>query len=241
MNATTGAFRWPGGDARTSIIGATGSGKSNCGVWMLAHQRFDKRPWVAIDFKREGLFDAIGFPPIAEIGLRTIPRKPGLYLVTPHPNQDDELEDWLGRVWQRENIGLYVDEASLMPDGANFRAVLQQGRSKRIPVIACTQRPVSVARAVFSEASFFCVYRLADKRDYSVVQGFVPADLSLPMPPWHWHWYDVQRNVLLHMGPVPKPAATAQLARERIPAVAQAWHPFGWTSKPTGRAKQKAS
>jgi len=32
-------FRWSGGDQRTTILGATGSGKSTCGLWMLAHQR----------------------------------------------------------------------------------------------------------------------------------------------------------------------------------------------------------
>src|SRR4029077_19733455 len=151
----------PGGDARTTIIGATGTGKSTCGVWLLSRQRFDKRPWIAIDFKREALFDAVGIPPIRELELNEQPpRRPGLYIVSPRPDQDEALEAWLWRVWERENIGLFVDEAALMPDRDAFRAVLQQGRSKRIPVIACTQRPVDVKRALFSEASFFAVYRL---------------------------------------------------------------------------------
>jgi hypothetical protein len=201
---------------------------------MLSHQRFDKRPWVAIDFKREGLFDQIGIPPIQQIGLGSVPKKPGLYIISPRPDQEDELEAWLWRVWERENIGLYIDEASLMPDKDAFRAVLQQGRSKRIPCICCTQRPVDVKRGVFSEASYFAVYRMADKRDYRTVEGFIPADLSMPLPAYHWHWYDVQRNRLLHMGPVPKPAAVAELARSKLPHVTT-WHPFAWTSERTGR------
>lgn len=230
-------FRFPGGDARTCCIGATGTGKTTCGTWLLAHQRFDRRPWVIIDFKRESLFDMIGFPPIRAIGLNTLPRKPGLYLISPRPDQDDYLESWLWRVWQRENIGLFVDEASLMPDRDAFRAILQQGRSKRIPLIACTQRPVDVKRGLFSEASFFCIYRMADKRDYRTVEGFVPADLSRPMPAYNWHWYDVARNTLLHMAPVPTPATIAAEARARIPHITT-WHPFGWTSEPTGRTAQ---
>lgn len=230
------AFRFPGGDARTLAIGATGTGKSTCGVWLLAHQRFDRRPWCIVDFKHEALFDTIGIPPIQQIGFGTIPRKPGLYLISPRPDQDDQLEAWLWKIWQRENIGLFVDEATLMPDQSAFRAILQQGRSKRIPVIACTQRPVSVVRGLFSEASFFCVYRMADKRDYKTVEGFIPADLSLPLPAYHWHWYDVQRNTLLHMGPVPKPRTVADLARERIP-YRQTWHPFGWTAEPTAQRR----
>lgn len=231
-------FRFPGGDSRTCCIGATGSGKTTCGAWLLAHQRFDKRPWIIVDFKRESLFDMIGIPPIQQIGLSSVPKRPGLYLVSPRPDQDDDLEAWLWKVWHRENVGLFVDEATLMPDKDAFRAILQQGRSKRIPLIACTQRPVDVKRGLFSEASYFCIYRMADKRDYRTVEGFVPADLSLPMPPYHWHWYDVQRNTLLHMGPVPRPRDVADLARARIPHV-ETWHPFGWTSQTTGRPALK--
>jgi DNA helicase HerA-like ATPase len=230
-------FRIPGGDSRTTIIGATGTGKTTAGVWLLSKQRFDKRPWVAIDFKREALFDAVGFPPISQIDLGAKPpKRPGLYLISPRPDQDDALEAWLWRVWERENIGLFVDEASLMPDKDAFRAVLQQGRSKRIPVIACTQRPVDVKRALFSEASFFAVYRLQDRRDARIIEGFVPADLSRPMPPHHWHYYDVAANRLLHMQPVPAPDRIATELRERIPPQ-YAWHPFGWTSTPPGRVK----
>lgn len=232
-------FRFPGGDARTCCIGATGTGKTTCGAWLLAHQRFDKRPWVIVDFKREQLFDQIGIPPIRQITLAQVPRRPGLYLVSPRPDQEDELEAWLWRVWERENVGLFVDEATLMPDRDAFRAILQQGRSKRIPLIACTQRPVDVKRGLFSEASFFCIYRLQDRRDYRVIEGFVPADLSMPLPDYHWRWYDVARNQLLHMAPVPHPSAIAQEARERIPHQLT-WHPFGWTSQPTGRQQKRA-
>jgi DNA helicase HerA-like ATPase len=229
------SFRFPGGDARTTVIGATGTGKTTCGVWLLSNQRFDKRPWIVVDFKREGIFDYIGIPPIRHIGLtERIPRKPGLYLVSPRPDEDDALEAWLWKVWERENTGLFVDEASLMPDRDAFRAILQQGRSKRIPLIACTQRPVDVKRGLFSEASYFCIYRMADRRDYKTVEGFVPADLSAPLPVHHWHWYDVQKNKLMHMGPVPRPETVAASVRERIPHI-ETWHPFRWTSQPSGR------
>lgn len=231
--ASVGGFRFPGGDARTCCIGATGSGKTTCATWLLANQRFDKRPWLIVDFKQEQLFDTIGIPPIRQISLTArIPRRPGVYLVSPRPGQEEQLESWLWRIWERGNTGLFVDEASLMPDKDAFRAILQQGRSKRIPCISCTQRPVDVKRALFSEASFFCVYRMADKRDYRTVEGFIPADLSRPIPNHHWFWYDVARNRLLQMGPVPKPAVVAEMARARIPHVTT-WHPFGWTGEPT--------
>lgn len=228
-------FRFPGGDARTTCIGATGTGKTTNGAWLLAHQRFDRRPWIIVDFKRERLFDVVGFPPIETRPVTArLPTRPGLYLVSPRPDQEDELEDFLWRVWQRENTGLFIDEASLMPDRDAFRAILQQGRSKRIPLIACTQRPVDVKRGLFSEASFFCIYRMADRRDYRTVEGFVPADLSRPMPDYHWRWYDVARNELLRMRPVPTPRQVADQLRQAAPSVTT-WHPFGWTSRRSDR------
>lgn len=233
------SFRVPGGDARTTVIGATGSGKTTCGAWLLSKQRFDRRPWIAIDFKREALFDYVGIPPIVQIGLaQKPPRKPGLYIVSPRPDEDDALEAWLWRVWEAENTGLFVDEASLMPQQDAFRAILQQGRSKRLPVIACTQRPVNVQRPLFSEASYFAIYRVADKRDYRTVEGFVPADLSKPLKNHHWRWYDVARNQLMHMAPVPHPSVVADELRAKIPQ-RTTWHPFGWTSQPTGRVTMK--
>lgn len=233
------AFRFPGGDARTTVIGATGTGKSTAGAWLLSAQRFDRRPWIALDFKREPLFDMVGFPPIQPLSLRQKPPKqPGLYLVSPRPDQDELLEDFLWRCWERENIGLFVDEASLMPDRDAWRAILQQGRSKRLPCVICTQRPVDVKRAVFSEASYFCLYRLNDRRDYRVVEGFVPADLGRPLPDYWWRWYDVARNELLTMKPVPGPRQVADQLRERVPSPVT-WHPFGWTSRTTARPKLK--
>lgn len=230
------AFRFPGGDSRTTVLGATGTGKSTNGLWMLGAQRFDKRPWIALDFKRETIFDQVGFPPIQQIALTDrIPRKPGLYLASPRPGQDVALEAFLWRIWSAGNVGLYVDETALMPDGDAFPAILQQGRSKLIPVISCSQRPVGVARGVFSEASFFAVYRLQDRRDYRIVEGFAPIDGSVPLPPHHWQWYDVARNELLYMSPVPKPANVAATLRDRIPYKPSGWHPFRITSRITQR------
>jgi hypothetical protein len=196
--------------------------------------RFDKRPWVAIDFKREDIFDLVGFPPIQPLSLPRLPKRKGLHLISPRPDQEEALEAWLWRVWHRENIGLYIDEAALMPDRDAWRAILQQGRSKRIPVIACTQRPVDVKRALFTEASYFCTYRLQDRRDARVIEGFMPADLSTPMPPFHWQWYDVQRNALMRMSPVPDKPAVADELRGRLPFE---YRPFAWGTMPQQRLR----
>lgn len=220
------AFRFPGGDSRTTLIGATGTGKSTCAVWLWSHMRLDKRPWIAVDFKQDQIFDEIGIPPLEPTSLTNVPKKPGGYIVSPTPGSEEELENWLWKVWERENVGLVIDEASLMPDGPAWQAILQQGRSKKIPVIACTQRPVFAKRALFSEASFFGIYRLQDRRDARIIEGFVPADLSRPLPEHQWRWYDVAKNKLLRMGPVPHPERAAEMMRHALPSRVSLFHNF---------------
>ena len=76
---------------------------------------------------------------------------------------------------------------------------------------------------------------MVDRRDYKVVEGFVPAAIGEPLPRYAWHWYDVETNELLAMSAVPGPLAVADRLRELAPYQATGWHPFTWTSRPTGR------
>ena len=227
-------FRFPPGDSRLTLIGATGTGKTTAAGWFFAHARLDRRPWLIIDFKREELFDWVGFPPIRALPMGQMPPKErGVYLISPNPGQEDILEDMLWKIWRRGNIGLFIDEAALMPDRDAWRGILQQGRSKHIPVIACTQRPVDVKRAVFSEASYFGVWRLQDERDAKVIRGFVPGWDNKPLPQHYWSWYDVARNNLLTMKPVPDKTAVADMIRQSIHASApKRFTPFSGFFRP---------
>lgn len=226
--ATDTGFRFPPGDSRTAIIGATGTGKTTAAAWLLSHARFDKRPWVVLDYKGEELFEDLGAPPLSRLKVGKLPgkRSRGVYLCSVRPGENDIVEEMLWRMWERGNVGLFVDEAALLPRREAFQAILRQGRSKRIPVIACSQRPVDVEREVFSEASFFGIFRLQDKRDYKVVEGFVPSDLfPWKLPPFYWRWYDVARNNLLTLAPVPDKSALIDRLAEQIPFT---WNPL-WT------------
>jgi len=105
-------FVLPGASDRSIIIGGTGTGKTVAGAWLLSKQRFDKRPWIALDFKDEVLWDKVGDPPMRELRLGTVPKKLGLYRVIVNPGQEDELEQYLWDIWERGNVGLFCDDYS---------------------------------------------------------------------------------------------------------------------------------
>lgn len=212
------AFRFPPGDSRTVVIGASGSGKSTFGAWLLSHVRFDKRPWVVIDYKKEEFYERLPRGAIRPLKLGRMPDRRGLYLMNIQPGMEEETNDWFWNIWKKGNVGIFADEASLLPKGDAFKAILRQGRSKRIPVIALTQRPVDVQREIFSEANYYSLFRLNDRRDYKVVEGFVPIDSSkLKLAEHHSIWYDAGRNALFHMRPVPQPEEIAAELAASVP------------------------
>ena len=140
-----------------------------------------------------------------------MPGKRGLYRMDVTPDQDDDLEDWLWDVWAHGNIGLFCDEVSLIPQKKAFKAILRQGRSKQIPVIACTQRPVDCDREVFTESQYRMLYGIEDKvRDYPVIRGlFGDTDIRPPLHPFWSYWYDAKQKFCVTLKPVPDPATVA--------------------------------
>lgn len=187
-----GSFRIPRTDEHTAIVGCTGSGKTTMAFYLLSCCPFDKMPYIAIDYKNDDLMHQIGR--IKELELsEPIPEKPGLYVIRPLPSEADDVEKWLWRVWEKGNTGLFIDEAYLLPDKDAIKNILAQGRSLRIPVIAASQRPVSVPRSIFTEASHIAVFRLNDRRDKQTVGFFTPDGmLEKRLPKYHSYWYNVK-------------------------------------------------
>ena len=202
----TPVLQLPGASDRTIIVGQTGNGKTWFGVWLLSHQDIARRPWVIVDYKRETLFKEMGrhaFRSILTVN-SAAPSKPGLHLLQPFP-EDDAVDDFLWRVWKRGNIGLYIDEAMMIPGGRGsaIRAILTQGRSMRIPVIALSQRPVEIDRFFFSESQFFAEFFLLDRDDRKTVSRYTPFDPD-EVPERHFcYWYDAKRNQVSYLSPVP--------------------------------------
>ena len=199
------SFKFPDSSSRVSICGATGSGKTRFGNWLFSYSDFSRRPYVIVDFKGDDLIARI--ERAREISLNEIPKAPGLYVLRPRPDQQEAVEKWLWKVWERGNIGLFFDEGYMIPNLGALNAILTQGRSLRIPTMILTQRPVYCSRFVFSEAGYFAIFRLNDERDYQTIRGFTPKndvfDFSNRLPPFTARWYDVSRDWSAIIDPVP--------------------------------------
>lgn len=205
------SIQLPGGTDRTAVVGRTGSGKTFVAVWLLSHADFDEKPWVVIDYKNDELINSIGRA--QSIGYDEIPEEPGIYILKVLPGDSDDggrLSEWLRRVWEHEDVGLYVDEGYMInPRDKWFNACLTQGRSKRIPMIVLSQRPVWLSRFVFSEADFFIVLELTHEGDRDKVKEYIRDDAGLlerPLEQFHSYYYDVAGKDLRELLPVPKGA-----------------------------------
>jgi hypothetical protein len=196
-------MNFPGDQDRLTIVGATGSGKTQAGMYHLSRRPLQSQIWMVYDFKNEDLINEIEGAQHVSLDTK-LPERPGLYVVHPRPGQEDMVDDHMYQIWSRENIGVYVDEGYMIGNRSNgFRALLTQGRSKHIPMIVLSQRPVYMDRFVFSESQFFQVFRLQHNDDITNAQKFIPYDLSERLPRYHSYYYDVVNDKLVVMSPVP--------------------------------------
>lgn len=196
-------MRLPDDTQRLAIIGRTGTGKTQAGAWHLSRKTFDK-PWVILDYKGDKLLNNIK---AKEMALSGMPGKKGLHIVHPIAEKDDDaVTDLLWRIWRKESIGVYLDEGYMVGQrNAAFRSLLTQGRSKNIPMIVLSQRPVWMDRFAFSEADFYQVFSLNDDSDVQRVGQFLHKgiDQSLTLPKYHSWYHDVAEDDYCLLKPVP--------------------------------------
>lgn len=182
------------------------------GIWHLANYPLDKFPFVLIDFKNEEHFDKIDN--IQEIGFDFTPgrKDDGLFRLRCTPfdvegtlREKSRLDQFLIKIWEHEDCGLFVDEAYIIGNSLALNLCYTQGRSKQIPMITCTQRPVACSRFAFSEASYLQCFDLNDQRDIDTVEEFVPVDWD-DEPELRKHqsyYYCVSDNTIVRLNPVP--------------------------------------
>lgn len=196
----------PDNSQRLAVVGRTGSGKTQAALWHLSTRDFDVKPWVIFDFKLDSHVAKIN---ATEIDFDVVPTKPGIYVIHPHPSEQEEVNDYIWKLWAQEQVGIFADEGYMIPNPRTrnaFQACLTQGRSKEIPMIVLSQRPNWISRFVFSEADFFQIFQLTDNDDIKVVQRYIhPDDQNIAdrLPKYHSYYFDVSENKVVTFGPVP--------------------------------------
>lgn len=211
-------MRLPDRSHRLAVIGRTGSGKTQAAAWFLSQMPIEHMPWVVLDYKGDALLNDIrarelpvGAPP---------PKKPGVYIVHPlHGTDDDAITALMWGIHKQGNTGLYLDEGYMIGDeNPAFRALLTQGRSKNIPMITLSQRPYYMDRFAFSEADFYLVFNLNDRKDQQRVGEFLHRDIDLrnDIPKFHAHYHDVGENKHALLKPVPSAAKIKAVFKQKI-------------------------
>jgi len=203
----------PGHDTRTVFIGSTGSGKTQGAVWLLSTCDYNNRPVFIVDPKGEKLFKELEKKGAFEIpiDLDELPTEPGIYIIRPLPGEYDLLTEFFQRIYYLENCIVFIDEATMMnKNDVWFRALLTQGRGKEIQLIICTQRPSWVDNYVFTEATFFALYRLNSLDDQKKMRIYLGGLTMDTLPDYHWLWYIV--NEQRHVTFTPVPDATRIIA-----------------------------
>lgn len=195
-------FRLPDDTQRVAIVGRTGSGKTVAALWQLSLRSYDTRPWIVFDFKGDRNIARIPRARVVSIN-EPPPKTPGVFIVRPLPHQNDELDDYLWRIWSQENTGLYFDEGYMVSKSEPFRALLTQGRSKNIPLIVLTQRPVWITRFVWSESDFIQLFSLSNLQDRKVMRDMLPK-VPTDLPAYHSIWHDVGKDASFLLRPAPR-------------------------------------
>lgn len=196
-------FRFPTISKRIAIVGRNGTGKTQFAAWILSNAAFDQQPYVIIDYKRDELLNEI--PYVEEIGYKDKIGKTGLYILHPNPSEEEDMEEFMWKIWEKEKTGLYIDEGYMVPNKGAFAALLTQGRSKEIPMITLSQRPAHVTRFVFSEANYFSIFPLNNKDDRKRISEMMPDSINITeeLPQYYSHYYDVDQNALFRLAPAP--------------------------------------
>lgn len=215
-------FQFPRDGYHTTVIGTTGSGKSTLAAHLLSRSPFHLRPYFILDYKRETIF--FQCKRIIELDIReNLPREPGVYIVRPIPSQIDDVENWFERLWHHENLGLYIDEGYLAPELKWLNNLYVTGRALGITIIGATQRPVAVPRVFFSEATYFSVFHVNDKKDKQRINEFtVEGMVEKPLAPFHSYWYDRSQHKAddpkpyVVLSPVPRAATIVELIDTRL-------------------------
>lgn len=178
---------WRQGE-HVSLIGPTGCGKTRLGLRLVEHRTATSAAWhsVAIGTKPKDstLAQLVRRRESRWLKVTAWPPPPGARRVVLWPRWRSSRDDARQREVIAEAIEgmfstggwcLFADEVSYLARmlglTRELEHVWQQGRSLGLSLVAATQRPAWVPRALYSEAAHVFLWRLSDDEDRRRVSG----------------------------------------------------------------------
>jgi hypothetical protein len=215
-------FKPPGDSDRLLIAGATGTGKTRAAVHWLSLADFSEMTWIAMDFKGDDTLAKMPVSDVIDID-DTIPERPGLFYVLVEPKRyRSPTSEFFLRAYNRGGVGLLIDETlAIGSTNEGFNTALFMGRSRRIPIIMCTQRPVGMEVNAKAQATFFQTLDLNFADDRESMQKNFPKeeiDLEKRLPEFCSYWYDVRRRYATTLDPMPSEDESFEVIAEKLPS-----------------------
>lgn len=221
-------LKFPNDSQRHVIVGMTGSGKTQFGVDSLSKRSYTEKPWFIFNFKDDELIGEI--PHAEHIDVSEFPKgkssEKGIFIVNTVPGDFDGIDSFLMKVWEKRNMGVFIDEMYMVSKIGSFsqplRLLLTQGRSRQTPLILLSQRPAWIDMFSFSEATFIQTFKLTTAKDWARVHEFIRvpdgAALNLDGLPEYYSYYynanapatDPEKLVIM------RPAADRQTILDRF-------------------------
>lgn len=214
-------LRLPNDTQNLTIIGSNGDGKTIAALAHLATRSIDKKPWIIYDWKHDEHIAKIERAKI--VGTDFVPgrRDKGIFIVQPIWDEEDAVIEQMKAIYDRENVGIYVDEGFKITGNPVAEVLMMQGRSKHIPMIVLVQRPVDVSRYIFSESKFYQLFPLGDDRDMDTVENYIPGvrkklEETGPLPRFHSLYYDKGHKTLSVLQPAPPEWKSLEVIDEKL-------------------------
>lgn len=204
---------FPNSSQHIALAGRTGSGKSVAALDMLV--RRPEIPWLIVDHKGD---DNIKLLPADKMGLRPLALpSDGLHVVRPKMNGQDreDLEDLLHRVFKRGKMGVYIDEGHLMGMSEAVRNIMVAGRSKRVPMMWCSQRAHHIDTFIWSQCTFYRVFRLQGPPDIRRFDENFPQRWTDPGE-YQSHYYDGTQGKSYLLAASPPITDTVKILEQRL-------------------------
>ncbi len=163
---------------RVFIVGASGSGKTELGKFLL--NKLNRV--VIIDPKHTFKLD--GFKNVWRMmGFTDLMKKQFRLIARPKINDDEKLSDLIRKLYKLKNVTIYIDELATLNDSfpssmALLANVVRTGREKNVSVWSGTQRPRHVPLIFLTESESMFVFNLRSEADREHVAGYGGDELK---------------------------------------------------------------